>query len=938
MAQYLLQKKWLIMYLLRKTFRLEYIAILVTAIIAISLVYWESNKSYDIALESYRKNSSISANTIQYRMSGVLDQIYKNLRTISMLPSVRNIDRHATNLTPESLQVIKQLYSNLASAVSISEIYIVPLDFNPNAIDSTTGVLEKPIIMFDELISYESTATELTKTSSKRYEEVEKFEYDLMTTQLAWLKTNYPTSSKIKGLEVPIISGKDVITCDNTEYNNTGNDADRMGLVFMIPFYGVDGNLKGGITAIIRNNVLKQKFVGIDAALINKNYNYVNLFNNTGQVIDSLEYIKKALPDPNLIYSEVLSLEENDPQSEWQLWVGVSNDNWYNHADYKSITRFKYISITGILAFIYFIIYRTRVLNKLHKSNEELRRKEQELQYFNADLEKVIHSRTTELEALSKDLELKNTKLQDAITIADNANQSKSNFVANMSHELRTPLNAIIGLSELVLEEIKDSGDTSYKEPLDRICGAGKHLLSLISNILDLSKIESGKMELYIEEVELKPALQETFVITELLAKKNNNKLIFNNTTDVVTIKNDVTKLKQILINLIGNACKFTKDGTITLQISQYLKQEDNSKWLQFALTDTGIGMTSEQRDKLFNKFVQAESSTTKQFGGTGLGLVITKKMCEMMGGNVTIDSELNKGTTVLLTIPQIVIPVVGSERIEYKKIVPQTKTVASDLKVLVIDDNEVQRDLITRYLKSSGYQADFAATGEAGLKMILENHYHVIILDILLPGISGWDVLHTIKSSPETWDAAVIMMSMMDEKNKGYVMGANDYLVKPFNQNQLLKALSKYITDESSSVQGATVLVVDDDADSRSIIKNALAKFSVKVEEALDGVEALERIKAHAPILIVLDLMMPKMDGFSVIAELKKSPQWKNIPIIVNTAKELNDEDHKKLNGSITNIMFKSNCSVEEIFKQLKTTLDSINALVVDVDKDKKA
>jgi signal transduction histidine kinase/CheY-like chemotaxis protein len=489
------------------------------------------------------------------------------------------------------------------------------------------------------------------------------------------------------------------------------------------------------------------------------------------------------------------------------------------------------------------------------------------------------------------------TDLKQARDEAMEATQAKSQFLASMSHELRTPLNAIIGYSEMLHEEAKDLGEESFLPDLEKIQGAGRHLLSLINNILDLSKIEAGKMEVLVEEFDVAALLAEVRSVIQPLMEKNANTLVVSCAPDLGAMRSDQTKLRQNLFNLLSNAAKFTAQGQITLAARRVV--QDGDDWLEFQVSDTGIGMTPEQLGRLFEAFAQAEASTSRDYGGTGLGLAITKQFCRMLGGDVSVESTPGQGSTFTIRLPAR-----GPE--PEVEAAPSAARSASEEAtrgtVLIIDDDKATHDLLERELSEEGYRVLHAGGGREGLKLAKAARPDVITLDIIMPDLDGWSVLKALKDDPELSEIPVVLITIMGDRDMGFALGAADFINKPLDRDALVQAVSRHRKADGS----AQVLVVDDDAKSRDMLRRTLEKEGWSVAEAVNGREALGQLEQARPGLVLLDLMMPEMDGFEVLERMRSEDSWRDIPVIIVTAKDLTRDEVDRLNHRVVKVLQK--------------------------------
>ncbi len=480
-------------------------------------------------------------------------------------------------------------------------------------------------------------------------------------------------------------------------------------------------------------------------------------------------------------------------------------------------------------------------------------------------------------------------QLRDARVAAESANRAKSAFLANMSHELRTPMNAIIGYSEILLEEAEDEDQPEAAADLQKIRAAAKHLLDLINQVLDLSKIEAGRIELYLETFELAPFLESVEATVLPMMEKNGNRLVVDDGSAPRSMRADMTRTRQAILNLLSNAAKFTHEGTVTLRTAR-----DHDGCVTFDVIDTGIGIPPDKLERVFEEFAQADASTTKSYAGTGLGLAISRRFARMMGGDLTVESELGVGSIFRMRIPLEV----GAEAQPREE---SEEPVENGEYVLVVDDDRDARDIMTRFLEGEGYRVATASDAETAFAMVRRHPPLAVTLDIIMPGTDGWELLRRLKEDPGSRDVPVVVSSVVDDPNKGFTLGAADYLTKPIERAELLAAIERFTPDPK-----APVLVVDDDEASRVRLRSILEGLGWQVTESVNGQEGLERVAEQMPSLVILDLMMPVMDGFEFVHRLRQNEAAAALPVVVVSAMELTPEDRARLRGRASEVLHK--------------------------------
>ena len=515
--------------------------------------------------------------------------------------------------------------------------------------------------------------------------------------------------------------------------------------------------------------------------------------------------------------------------------------------------------------------------------------------------------------SLIDELEATNARLQKA-------NQHKSDFLANMSHELRTPLNSILGFSDLLIDATDGQfDDAARRRFLEQISSSGRHLLGLINDILDLSKIEAGQMVLRLETVALAEVVKQVLSTIEPLAAKKKIRIEADGASGGELLA-DAGKLKQMLLNLVSNAIKFTPEGGLVTIGAQRLPDA-----VEIFVSDTGIGIAESDRGRLFVEFQQLDTGVSRQQQGTGLGLALTKRFAELHGGEIRVVSQLGKGSVFTLKLP------LRLPRAEQPAATPELLTAADvhDTRplVLVVDDNLQAASLLARHLGRGGFRTEVAVTGIEAVRKARQLQPVAITLDILLPGIDGWEVLTELKNDAATRDIPVVVVSVVDNPELGRALGAVDYFVKPVDGKALLQRLGRYTFTSKVQSEDIRILVIDDEPANLEWLEGVLKSAGFTVISAHGGREGIKLAKSKKPHLVLLDLMMPEVSGFDVVAALRAEDSTRSIPIMILTGKDLTDDDKGQLNGHVAAIRSRGSMGSIELLDWLQRLVSGRSA-----------
>jgi len=614
-----------------------YILVLACAGLALAAVVGRAVIDHSATVVTYRHESHEWTLNAKRAVELRYTQIYQGLRTLARLPGIRKIDRLGRDFDADAHTSAQEIYNNLALSVDVSEVYIVPAGFDPDAIDPETGKHAEPIIQFDSLITKRVDAHEDGKRQSpgmtarpsvdvdESAEEVEIFEYREMRQQMQKLTALYPVESLVTRLAYPSIASRSVITCDNTHFDpRHPNDERRSGLVISVPFFGPDGALRGMISAVVLNDVFA-RMIGGEQSLAAKAYGVDIQADGFVPTAAQRGFIDRGKTDPDRIYSEVITLDLPDSFSRWTLWSTRNDMEFWSRRDVAASAGIALLGAIGVTAAGLLLLACVRLQQSISQGAQEKAR----------ELEVRVQERTASLEKATHE--------------AEAANRAKSAFLASMSHELRTPLNAIIGFSSLISEELHGPiEDQRYVGYARDVKTGGDHLLAVINDILELSKVEAGKLEFHLEPVDVHTVMEDAVLFVGRAADAADVRLLATPPTDRIELQSDHRKLTQVLINLMANAIKFTPGGgTVTVGATL-----DGDGACIIHVTDTGIGMTPEQIPIALAPFGQVETAYTRKHQGTGLGLPLSKRFVEAMSGTLTISSQPNIGTHVELRFP----------------------------------------------------------------------------------------------------------------------------------------------------------------------------------------------------------------------------------------------------------------------------------------------
>ncbi|MCC6708283.1 MAG: response regulator [Gammaproteobacteria bacterium] len=852
------------------------LTILAFGLAMMAVVRWQEQSALDAARASYRNESRERALDIATTVETNFNTIYSGLRTMARLPSVRTIDRYGRNFSADAHTTVQEIYNNLASQVSMSEVYIVPRDLNPDRVDPATGSLEAPIVTFDELIVGRSGGHR--SHEDDELPEIEIFEYRLMRQQAQRLSSSFNNESRVDGLAYPALTGPEVVTCDNTRFDPAHpDDKDRSGLVYSVPFYDGEGAFAGLVSGVMLTAALRELLPDGFYALHNSANQYVAPASQPGPWREAAASIAADRPASDLIYSDVIKLKIADGSGHWTLWAGQPDSLFWSRSDVRAahtVARTGYL-VALLVTLLLLLWWRSQQAHRLH------------IERINQNLERTVDDRTSELRV--------------ALVAAEDAARAKSQFLANMSHEIRTPINGVLGMNEILL---RTALDEHQKHCAQTIRDSGTALLGVVNDVLDFSKIEAGMLTLEQQSFDMRELGED---VASLLA---DSALAKGVTLHVVTPvhlnlwrSGDPARVRQVLTNLIGNAIKFTSQGSVVLRVDNGASDD----LLRVTVTDSGIGIAPEDRERIFEAFAQADGGTARRYGGTGLGLSISARLVRLMDGEIGVDSTPGAGSTFWFTAR---LPLAAPQPASAE---PLT------LRVLLVDDHALDSEICRGYLASAGCEVESVVNVDAGVARLKAARFDAVIFGHYGNAEVALSALAQLQDKASATPPRKLLSAPLRNRPshaQTREAGIDGLLVKPLRLRDVRNVLGN-AERPATRVEGSLaalnfdghVLLAEDNLVNQEVARALLEMAGLRVDTVPDGQAAVDAWAGGAYDLIFMDCQMPGMSGYDATAAIRERERLGKraaTPIVALTANSMHGDRERCLDAGMDDYLAK--------------------------------